>query len=108
MPHKPFMYFENPIHGLLFVGLLIVVLIVAVICEKIIERVNFMDNRRELQKALRQQSCKIGANKTRAEMDAIIEDSLLAIKTYKKARRKAFWKAFWEYQNSPQAPRLFF
>ena len=108
MPHRPFMHFENPVHGLLLIGVLIVVLIVVVICEKIIEGVKFVDDRRELQKALRKQSCKIGANKSRAEMNAIIIDVQIAVKEYRKARRKAFWAKFWDDVNDPRQPRLFF
>ena len=110
MPYRPFMYFENPIHGLIMIAVLGVILLIVILCERLIIKleVSIMDDRRALQKVLRQQAAKIGEGKSTAEMNAIIIDVDIAVKAYRKARRKAFWAKFWEDVNNPTAPRLFF
>ena len=64
------------------------------------------DTRRKLQKSLRQKAAKVGAQKSHVEMAAIVTDTLIAIKRYKKQRRKQIWDDFWH--NFNEQPRLLF
>ena len=62
------------------------------------------ENRRKLQKSLRQQASKIGEGKSDAEMGAIISDTQIAIRDYCRARRKQLWDDFWRNFNDPKLP----
>ena len=63
-------------------------------------------HRRKLQKSLRQQAAKIGEGKSAAEIRAIVYDTKLAIKAYKRQRRRDLWTQFWQDFNDPKFPRL--
>ena len=112
--HRPVIpfYFENPFHSLILFVILFIVLIVAFVCEWFIKRIErkggvIVDNKAFV-KAIRQQVCRISDGKSGNEINEILDNMQIAIRTYKRARRRAFWAATWAYINSADSPRLFF
>lgn len=104
-PVAPFL-FENPLHNLIVIAVLGVILIIAHLHEKLIERERLiiMDNK-ALAKIIRQQLCRISDRKTGKEMDDIVFNIQLAVCEYKQNRRKAFWRNVWRAIKEANAKR---
>jgi hypothetical protein len=63
-------------------------------------------DRLQLKRTLLSQSGKVSPQKNDNEMKAIIADTVLAIKEYKRQRRREFWRGVWQHANQPEN-RLF-